>query len=77
MRQKNQNLGILNDDHNPELRTLIDAYDQILPENRGEGKIRRQPPAPRPQEIIGDMIILLTLTGHLSCLNYHTAILSC
>ena len=40
----NQNLVILDEDHNP------DAHDKQLPENRGEGDIRRQPPAPRPEE---------------------------
>ena len=46
----NRNLGILNDDHNLEIPQPVDAHDQLLPENRGEGEIHRQPPAPRPQE---------------------------
>ena len=46
----NQNLGILDEDHNLELQPLGDAHDQLLPQNRGDGKIQRQPPAPHPQE---------------------------
>lgn len=47
----NQNFGIIDDDHNLELPPPVDAlHDQLLPENRGKAKIRRQPPALRPQE---------------------------
>ena len=43
-------MGILDDDHNLEISPLVDAHDKLLPENRGEGEIHRQPPAPRPQK---------------------------
>ena len=46
----NKKFGILDDYHNPELPPPIDAHDQLLPENHGEGEIWRQPPAPHPQE---------------------------
>ena len=29
---------------------LVDAHDPVLHDIHGEGEIRRQPPAPRPQE---------------------------
>ena len=42
-------MGILDEDDNPELPPSVDAHDQLLPENCGEGEIQRQPPAPLPQ----------------------------
>ena len=45
----NRNLVII-DDHNTKLPPPVDDHDQLLLENCGEGDIRRQPPAPRPQE---------------------------
>ena len=46
----NQNFGILDNDHHPELPPSVDVHDQLLAENHGEGDIKRLPPAPRPQE---------------------------
>ena len=46
-------MGILYEDVNPELPPVGDACNYLLPENRKEGEIRRQPPAPRRQEYYG------------------------
>ena len=46
----NQNLGILDEDHNPKHPQLGDSHDQLLPESCVEGEIRRKPPNPLSQE---------------------------
>ena len=76
LHKMNQNLGILDDDHYPEISPPVDAHDQLLPENYKENGIRRQTHTPRPQEYYKDMIILLTLMGHFSCHLYHKVNLS-
>ena len=50
LRRMNQNLGNLEEEFDREIPPPVEAHDQILAENHGEGEIRRQPPAPRPQE---------------------------
>ena len=50
LRKMNQNLGILDEDHNPKHPPPSDTHDQLLSKNCGEGEIRRKPPAPCPEE---------------------------
>ena len=50
LHKMNRNLDILDEDHNPELPPSGDTHDQLFPENRGEGEIWRQRPAPCPQK---------------------------
>ena len=35
---------------NPQLLPLVDAHNQVIVDNPGEGNPRRQPPALRPKE---------------------------
>ena len=75
LRRMDQNLGIQGDEVYPQMPPLVIAHDPVLPDIRGEGEIRRQPPAPRPLEYYRDMKISQTLMGHSSCSLYHTATL--
>ena len=46
----NRNLGNLEDELDHEIPPPVEAHDQLLAENHGEGEIRSQPPAPPPHE---------------------------
>ena len=53
---------------NRQLPPLVDAHNQVIMENRDEGALRRQPPAPHPQEYyIGNVNIGIRMEL-LSCL---------
>ena len=49
-RRMNQNLGIQGNEVDPQMTPVVDARDLVLPDIRGEGEIRRQPPLPLPQD---------------------------
>ena len=70
----NQNLGTLDDDHNPEHPPPVDAHDNYYLKIVGKVKYRGNLPLHALKSIIGDIIIFVTLTSHLSCLPYNTAI---
>ena len=44
------NLADIDDDINPQLPRLVDAHNLVVVDNPSEGNLRRQTPAPRPQE---------------------------
>ena len=44
------NLDNIGDTINRQLPTPVDARNEVIVENPDEGALRRQPPAPRPQE---------------------------
>ena len=50
LRRMNENLSIECDEVDPQMPPLVDASDPVIPDIRGEGEIRRQPPTPRHQE---------------------------
>ena len=45
-----QNPSNLGDGINRQLPSPVDAHNQVIVENPGDGALRRQPPAPLPQE---------------------------
>ena len=63
-----QNPSNLGDGINRKLPPLIDAHNQVIVENPGDCALRRQPPAPRPQDCIGAMLTSPILMGLLSYL---------
>ena len=44
------NLSYIDDEINPQFSPLVDAHNQVIVENPDEGALKRQSPAPRPQE---------------------------
>ena len=50
LRRMNHNLGIQGDEVDPQMPPLVVARDPVMPDIRGDGELRIQPPPPRPQE---------------------------
>lgn len=63
-----QNPTNLGNGINRQLPPPVDAHNQVIVENPGDCALRRQPPAPRPQDCIGAMLTSPILMGLLSYL---------
>ncbi|XP_069150598.1 uncharacterized protein [Solanum lycopersicum] len=74
----NRKLGILNEDHNPELPPTGDAHDKLLPENCGEVQFVHNPATEEIREEISQMrtklgLVLKHVTGgeeNVNAVNY-------
>ena len=68
------NPAYIDDEINRQPPSPVDAHNQVIVENPGEGAIRRQPCALRPQEYYRGTVNITDSDGTLSYLLYHIVI---